>query len=53
MPLHKLIFTAKSKEDCSKNLQLFAVYVKKLKLTFAVDVPGLSNGRFQQNMEVI
>lgn len=46
LPLYKLNFSAKSKEEWHKNLQLFAIYVKKLKLSFSVDVSGLSNGRF-------
>jgi len=46
VPLHKLNFSAKSKEDCMKNLKLFAINVKRLKLPFAVDATGLSNGRF-------
>lgn len=53
VPLYKLNFSAKTKEEFSKNLKLFAINVKRLKLPFAVDVPGLSNGKFQQNMEVL
>ncbi len=47
VPLYKLNFSAKTKEDFGKNLKLFAINVKRLKLSFPVDVPGLSNGRFQ------
>ncbi len=52
-PLIKLNFQAKAKEDYIKNLKMFQAHLKKLKLHFVVDVTSISNGRFQNNMEIV
>jgi microtubule-associated protein, RP/EB family len=46
VPLSKLNFNSKSKEDCARNLRVFAAHIKKMKLNFPVDVAGVSNGKF-------
>ena len=53
IPLQKLCYTAKNKDDCARNLQLFATYAKKMKVPFSINVPELANGRFQHTIECV
>ena len=46
MPLHKLDYNARSKDDYARNLRVFQAHIKKLRLNFVVDVAGTSNGKF-------
>jgi len=52
-PMQKLNFAVKGKEDAIKNLKLFQLHLKKLKMPFVVDSTSIANGRFQNNMEVV
>ena len=53
VPLHKLNFNAKNKDDYARNLKFFDGQVKKLRLPHEVNVNMLANGKFQYNMECI
>ena len=53
VPLWKLNFQAKHKDDCARNLKLTEDLAKKLKLPFMVDVPNLSIGKFASNKDLV
>jgi len=53
LPIYKLNMNTKNKDDCARNLRIFAAHLKKMKLNFVVDVANISNGKFQMNMECL
>lgn len=53
VPLQKLNFMARSKDECARNLKVFGSAIKKARLHFALDIANVSNGKFQANMEVV
>ena len=53
IPLHKLDFNAKHKDDYMRNLSLLDRCFNKLKIPKPVPVTQISNGKFQSNMEFV
>lgn len=53
VPLHKLNFNGRNKDDYSRNLKVLDDVITKLKLQKQVQVSRLSNAKFQFNMEFI
>lgn len=53
VPLQKLDFNAKHKEDYERNLRIIDKTLSKLKLAKSVPFNQLSNGKFQANMEFV
>jgi len=53
VPLYRLNFNAKNKDDFTRNLKVLEDCVNKLKLSKQISVASLSNGKFQSNMDFL
>lgn len=53
VPLQRLNFNAKNKDDNARNLKVLGDCVNKLKLQKQVSVVSLANGKFQSNMDFL
>ena len=53
VPLYKLNFMAKHKDDFTRNLKVLDDCVQKLKLQKLMSIPLMANGKLSQNMDFI
>ena len=53
VPLHRLNFNAKNKDDFTRNLKLLDDVLTKLKVNKRIQTEQMANGKFQFNMEFL
>ena len=53
MPLHRLNFNAKNKDDYARNLKVLDDVLSKLKVNKKIQIEQMANGKFQFNMEFL
>ncbi len=53
VPLHRLNFNAKNKDDFARNLKVLDDTLTKLKTQKRIQVEQIANGKFQYNMEFL